>query len=128
MRTPGLALFCTFALSAAEDLVVFHNATESPRTQLTAYLNAIGRKQLEQRTTKINAIKTRGEAAQRQQTVRRQILALIGGLPNYHGPLNTRTVGTLNHADYRIEKVIYESLPRFYVTANVYVPTHGAPP
>src|SRR5712671_5881627 len=46
----------------------------------------------------------------------------------HHGPLNTRTAGTLNHADYRIEKVIFESLPRFYVTANVYVPTNGAPP
>jgi cephalosporin-C deacetylase-like acetyl esterase len=128
MRTLGLALFCAFALFAADDLVVFHHATESPRSQLTAYLNAIGRNQLQQRNAKINAIKTREDIAQRQQTVRQQILALIGGLPNYHGPLNTRTVGTLNHADYRIEKVIYESLPRFYVTANVYVPTHGAPP
>ena len=27
---------------------------------------------------------------------------------------------------YRIEKIVYESLPGFYVTANVYVPTRGA--
>src|SRR5215831_15486246 len=107
MRTLGLALFCTFALSAAEDLVVFHNTAESPRAQLAAYLNAIGRNQLQQRKAKINAIKTREGAAQRQQIVRQQILALIGGLPNYHGPLNARTAGTLNHADYRLEKVIY---------------------
>lgn len=30
--------------------------------------------------------------------------------------------------DYRIEKIIYESLPRFYVTANLYVPQRGKPP
>jgi hypothetical protein len=76
-----------------------HDATESPRAQLTAYLNAIGRNQFQQRKAKISAIKTHEEVAQHQQTVRQQILALIGGLPSYRGPLNTRTTGVLNHAD-----------------------------
>ena len=39
--------------------------------------------------------------------------------------INARIVGTLERDDYRIEKLIFESLPRYYVTANVYVPRSG---
>src|SRR6185436_16251802 len=29
---------------------------------------------------------------------------------------------------YRIEKIVFESQPRFFVTANLYLPTRGLPP
>ncbi|GIX06347.1 MAG: xylan esterase [Candidatus Poribacteria bacterium] len=63
-----------------------------------------------------------------QQSVREKFLRMIGGLPQERTPLNPRTVGVLEYEDYRIEKVIYESRPEFYVTANVYVPKTGTPP
>ena len=37
-------------------------------------------------------------------------------------PRNARTVATLDFPDYKIEKVIFESQPKFYVTASLYVP------
>jgi dienelactone hydrolase len=37
-------------------------------------------------------------------------------------PLNARITGVLQRNGYRIEKVVFESRPRFYVTAHVYVP------
>ncbi len=37
-------------------------------------------------------------------------------------PLNARVTGVLQRQGYRIEKVVFESRPRFYVTAHVYVP------
>jgi len=43
-------------------------------------------------------------------------------------PLNARVTGMIDADDYRIEKVVYESRPRFYVTANLYVPMRGDPP
>jgi cephalosporin-C deacetylase-like acetyl esterase len=123
-----IAVLCSAALFGAEDFVVFRTPAETPQAQLTAYLNAIGLKHLERRSGAIAALTSRDDAARRQETVREKILGLIGGLPNYHGPLNTKSAGTLTHEDYRIEKVIFESLPRFYVTANVYVPARGTPP
>jgi hypothetical protein len=36
--------------------------------------------------------------------------------------------GVLDRGDYRIEKIIFESRPAFYVTANVYLPKAGGPP
>ena len=46
----------------------------------------------------------------------------LGGLPDYNGPLNPEVTGEIRTDSYTIEKVIYESLPGFYVTANVYRP------
>jgi len=37
-------------------------------------------------------------------------------------PLNPKTIGIIEKDDYLIEKLIFESRPRFYVTANLYVP------
>ncbi len=42
-------------------------------------------------------------------------------------PLNARQTGVLHGNGYHIEKVVFESRPRFYVTAHVYVPDKGGP-
>ena len=51
----------------------------------------------------------------------------LGGLPQ-RTPLNTRVTGTLQRDGYRIEKIIFESQPGFFVTANLYLPASGTPP
>lgn len=42
--------------------------------------------------------------------------------------LNATVTGTIERNGYRVEKVIFESQPKFFVTANLYVPTRGAGP
>ncbi len=46
----------------------------------------------------------------------------IGGLPEDRTPLNVQCTGILDRGGFTIEKLIYESLPEFYVTAALYVP------
>ena len=58
--------------------------------------------------------------------VREKMLGLIGGLPERHGPVAVKTFGTTAADGFRIEKIAYESLPGFWVTANLYVPSGGA--
>ena len=59
---------------------------------------------------------------------RRQFLEMMGLetlLP--HGqrtPPDVKVTGIVERAQYRIEKLYYESLPGLYVTANLYVPHH----
>jgi dienelactone hydrolase len=72
-------------------------------------------------------LKTEADVKARAARVREQILKNIGGLPA-KTPLNARTVGVLDRGKYRIEKVIFESQPRFYVTANLYIPNGGTGP
>jgi len=112
----------------AQEFVVFRAPGSAPDEQLTRYLNAIGKRQLEARDRTIAQIKTRDQAEVRKKAVREKILRLIGGLPDWRGPLNVKSYGTLDQGEYRIEKIVYESLPGFYVPANVYVPQRGAGP
>ena len=37
-------------------------------------------------------------------------------------PLNVTVTGVVERPAYRIEKLYYESLPKLYVTANLYIP------
>ncbi len=57
----------------------------------------------------------------RQQWVRKTLWELIGEEPE-RTPLNARTTGTLQRAGYRVDKVVYESRPDLFVSANLYVP------
>ncbi len=61
------------------------------------------------------------------EDARNRILSAIGGLPDTRTPLNARITGQLDRDGYRIEKLIYESLPHVYVTASVYVPDGPGP-
>ena len=112
----------------AQDFTVFSSPTDTPREQLKRYLNGIARQHLRERAREVAGLRTREHAESRKKLVREKILRLIGGLPDHRGPLNTRQVGVLERGDYRVEKIIYESLPSFYVPANVYVPQMGNGP
>jgi cephalosporin-C deacetylase-like acetyl esterase len=94
---------------------------------LVVYLNSQASRALYERRSRIAAISTASEIEKRQTYIRERLLRSLGGLPT-RTPLNARVVGTLERADYRIEKVIFESQPQFYVTANLYVPKRGRPP
>ncbi len=87
-----------------------------------AWLDRIAQQQLDGRERAIAAIRTRADADRRQASVRAKLTALIGGLPTYSGPLNPRVTGRLQSDTHTIEKVIFESLPGFYITGNLYRP------
>jgi cephalosporin-C deacetylase-like acetyl esterase len=89
---------------------------------LLLWMNGIAQQQLQQREDAIAAIHTVAEADARKKEVREKLLKLLGGLPNYKGPLNAKVTGHIQADGYVIEKVIFESLPHFYVTANLYRP------
>jgi dienelactone hydrolase/pimeloyl-ACP methyl ester carboxylesterase len=67
------------------------------------------------------ALRTRAEAEDYVQAVRLKVRLCFGPLPE-KTPLNPRITGVVERDAYRIEKVLFESRPRFLVTANLYVP------
>lgn len=96
-------------------------------TMLREYLNRQALARLEEREQEIARISTPEEVAKRRAYVREQMVHDLGGLP-VRTPLNAHVVGTLDRDGYKIEKVIFESQPRFFVTGNLYLPTTGHPP
>jgi cephalosporin-C deacetylase-like acetyl esterase len=107
----GIALFgaALLAQTPAED-------------PLLRWMDKIAQRQLDARDKEIAAVRTVADAEQRKKVVRQKILDALGGLPDYSGPLNARVTGQIQADGYVIEKVIYESLPGYYVTANLYRP------
>jgi cephalosporin-C deacetylase-like acetyl esterase len=89
---------------------------------LLVWMDSIAQKQLDQRAAAIARIHTPEEARQRQAFVRAKILELIGGIPDYSGPLHAVTTGRVDQPGFVIEKVLFQSLPGLYVTANLYRP------
>ena len=51
----------------------------------------------------------------------RKMMAAMGEWPE-RTSLNARTVATFKRDGYRIEKVIFESMPKLFVTANLFIP------
>jgi dienelactone hydrolase len=89
---------------------------------LLLWMDHIAQQQLDQRDHEMAAIHTRADADARKQAVRAKLLEILGGLPTYNGPLHARVTGQLRNDRYTVEKVLFESQPGFYVTANVYRP------
>jgi cephalosporin-C deacetylase-like acetyl esterase len=111
-------------LTAFALLFALHlSSQETAPDPLLRWMDQIAQQQLERREKAIAEIRTVADAERRKQTVRETFLSLIGGLPDYSGPLNPRITGSIQSEKYTIEKVIFESLPGFYVTANLYRPS-----
>ncbi len=73
-----------------------------------------------------DAIATPEALRERQEAVRRFLIDAFGGLPPSDTPLNPRVTGSLRREGYTMEKVIFESRPRHYVTTNLYLPDDRA--
>ncbi len=111
MRRSFATLFLCGALSA-----------QTAPDPLLRWMDGIAQGQLQAREAKIAAVRTKADAESRKQFVRKTFLSILGGLPDYSGPLNPRVTGRIQAEGYTIEKIVFESLPRFYVTANLYRP------
>jgi hypothetical protein len=111
-----------------ENLDFLNGLSEYERIQemLPAYIQQRAQALAEARKQSLR-LRSMEDVARRRQYVRERMLRALGGLPE-RTPLNARTVGEVDRDGYRIEKVIFESQPRFYVTANLYLPKSGQPP
>ena len=89
---------------------------------LLRWMDRIAQQKLQHRENAIAEIRTVADAERRKQSVREKILKMMGGLPDYKGPLNPKVTGLIRNESFTIEKVIYETLPKFFVTANLYRP------
>ncbi len=97
------------------------------RNMLPNYVHRDAIRLLDERRRAVERITSRKDVMARRTYLREQMTAALGGFPE-RTPLNARTVAVLDRGDYKIEKVIFESQPKFFVTANLYLPKTGRPP
>ncbi len=103
------------------DLMFEGTALPDYTRDLERYLVRLANEARERRKRIIDAISTRQGVLDRQKEVVAQLWKMLGG-PFERTPLNPRVTGVVERPGYRIEKLAFESRPRLYVTANLYVP------
>jgi dienelactone hydrolase len=59
---------------------------------------------------------------QRQQEIRDGLLQAWGGFPAEPAPLAAKVIETIARDGYRVEKVLFQTFPDVWMTANAYVP------
>lgn len=72
-------------------------------------------------------IHTAADLENRNRFVREKIREMLGGFPE-RNPLSPVVTRVQPRAGYRVENVMFQSRPNFWVTANLYVPTSGTGP
>ncbi|MGH7968146.1 MAG: hypothetical protein ACREIC_05395, partial [Limisphaerales bacterium] len=72
-------------------------------------------------------IRTPQQLEARNRFVREKCIEMIHGLPA-RNPLNPVIVKSFERDGYKVENLMYESQPDFWVTANLYIPTNGSGP
>jgi hypothetical protein len=101
---------------------------DAPGPQITPYLlyqTQLAWHQDQLRQERWSQIKSESDLLRLRAELRKSLLESIGGLPTVKTDLHATITGRIAGNGYHIEKLIYQSLPGFYVTALVYVPENG---
>ncbi|HUS06629.1 MAG TPA: alpha/beta hydrolase family protein [Bryobacteraceae bacterium] len=90
---------------------------------LSRKLNALAEKWDTERAK----IRSAGDVQARNRFVREKLREMVHGFPE-RNPLGSVVVAKHERADYRVENVMFQSRPDFWVTGNVYVPLNRSGP
>ncbi len=88
---------------------------------LYKHISTVAFQQLEERKNHIRQLITKDNWELRRLEVQQKLAEIIGNFPD-KTPLNPRITGKIEGDGFRVEKVIYESQPGFYVTAALFIP------
>jgi len=125
LAAAGLPAAAAPVLGAADLRVLGNPGTGD---MMLEYLASLARQATEKRRERLHRIHSESDIRNWQDVNRRSFLEAIGGLPGERTPLRPRATGTLVREGYEVRKIVFESLPEFYVTANLYVPRGGSGP
>lgn len=117
--------FCLYSLSSysQNDLSVLSKwqTHQSSSNVLYEYLTEQSFPYLEKRNKEIKQINTLSEWKTRQKTAKSKLVSAVGQFPE-RSPLNPIITKTIQKNGFRIEHILLESQPNFYVTSTLYLP------
>jgi dienelactone hydrolase len=85
-------------------------------------LLALAAEQERKRRERFVAVKSATDLEALQKELRQTFLALLDGLPAAPGAPAVKKVGQISADDYTIDKLVFESLPGYFVSALFYMP------
>ena len=115
-----MRLVAVLALGA---LALCGQQLHTPAERYQLFRDYLKRRAAEITRDNLAGIKSLAEWERKRPEVLRRYLYVMGLDPMpKKTPLNARVTGTLDRDGYRVEKVVFESMPGLYVTGNLYVP------
>jgi dienelactone hydrolase len=73
----------------------------------------------------LSEVKTLEDWKAKREVYRQQLLEMLGLDPYPEKtPLHATVTGTVDHEQFTVENLHYQSMPHLYVTANLYIPRH----
>jgi hypothetical protein len=106
--------------------VMARSNVEGPEiTPFLRYQSSLAWRQDELRRARWSQVRTEAELHQLRSELKTSLLEMIGGLPSQRTDLHAKITGQVSAKGFHVEKLIYQSLPGFYVTALLYVPENG---
>jgi dienelactone hydrolase len=122
----GLCLTMEVVVLGGDGLRVLPEAAHGvPGNEMMShYFKRQAQSRFEQWREQYEQMTTPDRIAAYQKSLREQFLNAIGGLPA-RTPLNPRVTGVVSREGYRVEKILFESRPKHYVTALLFLPEGG---
>jgi cephalosporin-C deacetylase-like acetyl esterase len=110
-------------ISGPGDLRIFTTTEEqlAGRQMFYMWVSSHTDSLMQKRLTELSGLKSPADWKARQKQIREQLSRFFGEFPE-KTPLNAGVTGIIDRDRYTIEKVIFESQPKYYVTANLYIP------
>jgi dienelactone hydrolase len=130
-NTCVLLLICLSSIAAtvhADDFTVLSASDDAGpvRQMVSRYLKQQAYEAFDRRRAAYESLQTAEDIAAYQSRLREFFVERLSGFPE-RTPLNAQVIGSLNGDGFRVEKIIFESRPRHFVTGNLYLPL-SAPP
>ena len=113
---------------AQEDLNIIRTAENGwleyadAGNSLYSYLEHQSCDLLNKRASAVAGINTLSGWQDRQKNVRKTLSDIVGPFPS-RTPLNAKTIRIINKDGFRVEHIVYESQPGFFVTSSLFIPT-----
>jgi dienelactone hydrolase len=97
-------------------------AGDAPPPDVRRQLLQLADEQERRRRARFAAVKSAADLEALQKDLRQKFLALLDGLPEAADPPPVKITGRIEADDYTIDKLVYESLPGYFVSALLYLP------
>lgn len=124
----AMFLFAGRTARAQEDLNVIAGKgnpwlsfTDAPNS-LYHYLSDQAISLLDRRASEITELNSLADWQKRQSHIRETLMRIVGPFPQ-KTPLKAKVVRTVDKGWYRMEHIVYESQPSFYVTSSLFIPS-----
>jgi len=118
-----MSLMLVGAAWAAEDLRVLPESIDgaTPEKMMSRYLRQLAQQQFDNWKQRYEQLKTPEQIAEYQGNLRKKFVEAIGSFPE-RTPLNPQVTGVVQRDGYRVEKILFESQPKHYVSALLFLP------